>query len=144
MDVCRKYGVVLETMLPFHIGTKMYTGDPDVFFVVAAQRRSSAYFNMQKQFTKWRTWLASHGPIMVALNVDATWDNATATHGLLDMFQPITVRGGHAVCLVGYTKDGRFIVRNSWGTSWGDKGFGYASEAYINAGFFNESYGITV
>ena len=30
------------------------------------------------------------------------------------------------------------------GTTWGDGGFGYASEAYINAGFFNESYGVTL
>jgi C1A family cysteine protease len=48
------------------------------------------------------------------------------------------------VCIVGYTTDKRFIVRNSWGTGWGDKGFGYASEAYIKAGFFNESYGATL
>ena len=81
---------------------------------------------------------------MVGLNVDATWDGAKATHGLLDVFQPGTIRGGHAVALVGYRADGRFIVRNSWGTAWGDNGFGYASEAYITGAFFNESYGVTI
>ncbi len=65
-------------------------------------------------------------------------------HGLLDNFQPDTVRGGHAPCVVGYRADGRFIVRNSWGTGWGDHGFAYASEAYIQAAFFNESYGVTL
>lgn len=30
--------------------------------------------------------------------------------------------GGHAVVIVGYTKDG-FIIRNSWGTKWGDDGY---------------------
>ncbi len=30
--------------------------------------------------------------------------------------------GGHAVAVVGYTKDG-FIVQNSWGSGWGNKGF---------------------
>jgi C1A family cysteine protease len=45
---------------------------------------------------------------------------------------------------VGYTASGRFILRNSWGTTWGDKGFGYASPAYIAAAFFNESYGVDV
>ena len=49
-----------------------------------------------------------------------------------------------AFACVGYTADRRFIIRNSWGTAWGDKGFAYASEAYINAGFFNESYGVTL
>ena len=46
------------------------------------------------------------------------------------------------MALVGYTPD-RFIVRNSWGTPWGDKGFGYASSAYAQAAF-TESYGVAL
>lgn len=40
--------------------------------------------------------------------------------------------GGHAICCVGYD-DARqvFIVRNSWGTSWGDKGYCYFPYAYM-------------
>lgn len=30
--------------------------------------------------------------------------------------------GGHAISIVGWTKEG-FIIRNSWGSSWGDKGY---------------------
>ena len=30
--------------------------------------------------------------------------------------------GGHAVAIVGYTEDG-FIIRNSWGSDWGDSGY---------------------
>jgi hypothetical protein len=32
--------------------------------------------------------------------------------------------GGHAVTVVGYLKD-KFIIRNSWSTEWGDKGYTY-------------------
>lgn len=32
--------------------------------------------------------------------------------------------GGHAVCVAGYLED-RFIIRNSWSTQWGDKGYTY-------------------
>ncbi len=144
MDVCRKWGVVPETLLPFHINTLMHTGSESAFYATAAQRRASGYFNLAKNLNQWRIWLATQGPILVGLSVDATWDNATTSKGLLDTFQPNTVRGGHAVCVVGYTADKRFIIRNSWGTPWGDKGFGYASEAYIQNAFFPESYGITV
>jgi C1A family cysteine protease len=122
----------------------MYTGNPNTFFANAATRKIGSYYNLAKNLATWRQWLATVGPFMAGLSVDATWDNATATKGKLDTFQPNTVRGGHAVCVVGYTTDKRFIIRNSWGTAWGDKGFGYASEAYINAAFFNESYGIAV
>jgi len=144
VDILRKYGAVPESLLPFHISTTMYLGNENTFYATASTYKITAYFNLLKNFNGWRTWLATHGPIMAGLNVDATWDNATATHGKLDTFQPTTVRGGHAICIVGYTTDHRFIVRNSWNTTWGDHGFAYASEAYINAGFYNESYGVTV
>jgi len=144
VDVCRKYGVVTEAMLPFHIATKMYTGSENTFFAAAAQRRVVSYFNLRKDLDQWRMWLAAHGPLLVGLSVDTTWDHATDTHGNLDTFDPSTVRGGHAVTLVGYLPNGRFIIRNSWGTGWGDGGFAYASPQYIAAGFFDESYGVTI
>jgi len=144
MDILRKFGAVPEAMLPFQIATNLYLGRENTFFATMATRRTAAYFNLMKNLADWRTLLATHGPILAGLDVDATWDNATATQGKLDAFQPNTVRGGHAITVVGYTADRRFIIRNSWGTTWGDQGFGYASEAYINAGFFNESYGVTL
>jgi C1A family cysteine protease len=144
IKILKNYGAVPESVLPFHISDTMYVGNENTFYATAATRRVASYFNLGKDLDQWRNWLATHGPIMAALSVDATWDNATATHGKLDTFQPSTVRGGHAVCIVGYTADKRLIVRNSWGTSWGDKGFAYASEAYIEGGFFDESYGVTV
>ena len=144
VDILRKFGAAPEELLPFHITTAMYTGDDDDFFATAATRKIAAYFNLQRNLPNWKAWLAAHGPILVGLSVDATWDNASAANPNLDTFQPNTVRGGHAVALVGYRADGRFIVRNSWGTGWGDKGFAYASPAYINAAFFPESYGMTL
>ena len=143
MDICRKYGTVLEDVLPFNLKTLLFTGNTNEFYAAAAQRRAASYFNMGKNLNQWRTWLSSNGPILAGLNVDDTWNNASRTQGNLDVFQPTTVRGGHAICIVGYTAD-RFIVRNSWGTSWGDGGFAYATDAYIVAAFFNESYGITL
>jgi len=144
-DILRNYGAVPDSLLPFVINTAMYIGEENDFFATAATRKVTSYFNLQRNLPQWKSWLASTGPILVGLKVDATWDNAASTGGKLVTFQPATVRGGHAVCVVGYKADGTFIIRNSWGTTtWGDKGFGYATPAYINAGFFAESYGMTV
>lgn len=142
-DIVRKYGCALEDELPFHLGTLMHTGSANTFFASAATRKAASYFNLDRNLQQWKSWLATQGPILAGLAVDATWDNATATQGKLDVFDPTTVRGGHAVCIVGYTAT-RFIVRNSWGTTWGDKGFGYASPAYVNGAFFAEAYGLTL
>lgn len=144
VDILRNFGAAPEALLPFHIATLMYSGGENSFFATAATRKIASYFNLQRNLLNWRSWLAAHGPVLVGLNVDRTWDDAAATGGKMDAFQPNTVRGGHAVALVGYRADGRFIVRNSWGTSWGDHGFGYPSEAYINAAFYTESYGVTL
>ena len=60
-------------------------------------------------------------------------DNATATGGNIDVFMPNTARGGHAIAIVGYLASGRFIVRNSWGTTWGSEcpyGAGYGTIPY--------------
>lgn len=144
VDVARKHGVALMDDLPFHIQTKMFTGNENTFYANCAQRKVAAYFNLHRNIASWKTWLASNGPILAAFNVDSSWDNAAANGGKIDTFHPDTVRGGHAVCIVGYRSDGRFIVRNSWGTSWGVHGFGYLHPDYIAAAFYDESYGVTL
>jgi hypothetical protein len=137
LDVVRNYGIVTVNELPF-VGP-LYAGDPKDFFAIAATRKLTSYYRLD--VSDWRNWLATTGPIIARLDVDPTWDNATATNGNLDTYTG-PGRGGHAITIVGYTPD-RYIARNSWGTSWGDQGFGYASEAYASAAF-TESYGIRV
>jgi C1A family cysteine protease len=105
----------------------------------------SSYYNLSLQrpsdIDEWKRWLATKGPILTRLDVDRTWYDASDNSGNLDAYRPETARGGHAVALVGYTPD-RFIIRNSWGTGWGDKGFGYASLAYAQDAF-TEAYGVS-
>ena len=143
MDIIRKYGCPLDKELPFNIDTLMYTSDENLLYVSASTRKAANYFNLGKDLNQWKQWLATTGPILAGVVVDQTWVNASRTRGRLDTFNPNGVLGGHAITIVGYTAD-RFIIRNSWGTEWGDKGFAYASHAYIRDAFFGESYGITI
>ena len=56
------------------------------------------------------------------------------------------LQGGHAVMAVGYDDNrecinapaGAFLIRNSWGPSWGDDGYGYLPYAYIKAGLASD------
>lgn len=56
-----------------------------------------------------------------------------------------SLTGGHAVLIAGYddgaewddmgrTRKGAFIVRNSWGRSWGDKGYAFLPYSYVEEG----------
>jgi Papain family cysteine protease len=141
LDIARKYGAVRDSLLPFE-GGGLYSGEVGTFYAIAAQLRINAYFNLGQQPDSWRQWLSANGPILTRLNVDETWSRASETGGNLDKYKPDTVRGGHAVALVGYTPD-RFIVRNSWGTGWGDGGYAYASLDYAEEAF-TEAYGIAI
>jgi hypothetical protein len=145
LDVSRKFGVVRTSVLPFDPGV-LYTNEPETFYAIAAALKIRSYFNLtlgrRTKLEDWRRWLATNGPILTRLDVDRTWQDARETAGKLDEYRPETARGGHAVAIVGYTPD-RFIVRNSWGTGWGDKGFAHASLAYAQDAF-TEAYGVAV
>lgn len=141
LDVARKYGAVCETVLPFEAASLCCDLDASSFYALASQLKISSYFNLGKDFHAWREWLAFKGPILARLEVDDTWQEAARTQGRLAVHQNAS-HGGHAVAIVGYTPE-TFIVRNSWGLTWGDCGFAYASQAYAEAGF-TEAYGVSV
>ena len=141
LDVARKWGAVLDPVLPFKPPT-LYAGATATFYAIATKLKIASYFNLGHDLSDWRAWIAGAGPILVRLNVDSTWMNATATKGKLASYKAATASGGHAVALVGYTPTS-FIVRNSWGTGWGDKGFAYATDAYTRKAF-TEAYGVAL
>lgn len=140
LDVSRKYGAVLDEDLPFD-GGRLFPDDAKVFYTKASRLKIASYTNLGPSLVSWRRWLANNGPILTRLNVDRTWADGQ-TEPRLRVYQAGTSGGGHAVALVGYTPEG-FIVRNSWGTDWGDEGFAYASNAYAAAAF-TEAYGVSL
>jgi C1A family cysteine protease len=70
--------------------------------------------------------LADGFPFVFGFSVyDAFESDAVAKTGILNMpAKTEKMLGGHAVCAVGYDMPSkRFIVRNSWGDAWGQKGY---------------------
>jgi C1A family cysteine protease len=140
LEVARNFGNVADKELPFRSG-KLFMHDYKTFYTMAANLRIAMYHNLGRDLKVWRRWLATEGPILTRLDVDKTWDNVGKT-GKLGKYVSATARGGHAVALVGYTKD-HFVVRNSWGDYWADDGFAYASNEYAKEAF-TEAYGVRI
>lgn len=138
-DIARKYGVALEKDLPFEIRRAMFRGSLDDFYASCATRKIASYFNARKNLDEWRKALAAGTPILTGLTVDGNFEDL-GPRGVLDAVRGTGEEGGHAICVVGYRSDGRFIIRNSWGTGWGDGGHAYVSAAYIRKCFFDEAY----
>lgn len=76
-------------------------------------------------------------PVVLTLKVyPPGWDNTHVTY--TDTTNEKCESGeyscyGHAILLTGYDSDKRiFMFKNSWGESWGDKGYGTMSFDYVN------------
>lgn len=98
----------------------------------AAQRPVGVYYRVDRQsVSDMQAAINEMGALYVSADVHAGWDavNIIATklksHDDLPVipWTPATQPdGGHAFALVGYNEWG-FVVQNSWGKDWGNKGF---------------------
>ncbi len=144
LDIVRHFGVPLESELPWE--GRLVTGDPEAFMASTATRKLVRYFNLgddtvdrRECFDGWRRWLHQRGPLPVLLAMDR---HLGAPGALLEMFDAESIQGSHAAALFGYGPD-FFLLRSSWGKSWGEKGYArmsldYTAEAVI------ESYGVVI
>lgn len=87
----------------------------------------------------------AHGfPIAFGFTVYESFEgNEIAVNGTMSMpdFSKESVVGGHAVTMVGYNNNLRvFIVRNSWGSSWGDNGYFYMPFEYATSNNFARDF----
>lgn len=84
----------------------------------------------------WRHTLAEGYPIAFALNLFESFNSATENRGRISLPKKSEdvreTHAWHAMLCVGYSdKDRMFIVRNSWGSEWGDQGYCYVPYDYV-------------
>ena len=139
LEVARKWGVVRETIFPSADGA-LFQGDLEDFYAAAASLRIASYFNLEQDTRLWRRWIALRGPILAAVWVDTAWDRAGIQRGRVGQARPDEILGGHAVALVGYTEN-EFLVRNTWGSDWGDEGYAHMPDGYVSSAIF-DAYGV--
>jgi C1A family cysteine protease len=120
----KKQGVCSENIWPYNISK--FTRKPDAAcYKDALNHQIEAYQRLEK-VDEMRGCLASGFPFVFGFTVYESFESAAvAKTGTVNMPKKSErVLGGHAVVAVGYndTKK-RFIVRNSWGVNWGQKGY---------------------
>lgn len=122
-----QYGAPLESLWPYN--TSKLTVRPTISAYNDASRRKARAYQRCTNFTAVKTALAQGNPVVIGFTVYDSFETDTvARTGIMPYPNTNTeqILGGHAVCLVGYNDSTqRFIVRNSWGAGWGDRGYFY-------------------
>jgi C1A family cysteine protease len=126
-------GVCPETEWPYHI-TKFAEKPSPSCYKDALKYKAVQYERMVQSVSQLKGCLASGYPFVFGFTVyDSFEGNKVAQTGVVPMPAPKEkVLGGHCVVAVGYDDSKqRFIVRNSWGTTWGIQGYCTMPYAYL-------------
>jgi C1A family cysteine protease len=120
-----KRGVPSETDWPYDI-KKFAEKPPAKAYADALKDKAVQYTRLSQLLSQMKGCLASGYPFVYGFTVYASFESEqVAKTGVVPMPKPSeSVVGGHAVLAVGYDdSEQRFIVRNSWGDSWGMHGY---------------------
>ena len=120
-------GVCPETIWLYDI-TKFAVEPPKEAYEIAQHHKCVQYKRVPQSLIQMKQCLIEGFPIVFGMMVYESFESETvATTGVVPMPQPgETLLGGHAVLCVGFDDNKQhFIVRNSWGENWGDKGYFY-------------------
>ncbi len=137
LRIAAKYGCVLDKDLPMK--GRLSNLSENEFYSRASLLKISSYYNLGRKIEDWKRWLAFRGPILTRLVPDNQFLNP---RGVLQSYVFSGLRGGHAICLAGYTSS-TIIVRNSWGRHWGKRGYVEVSYDYAEQAF-TEAYGAVI
>ena len=136
----RAYGIPLQATMPNTFGTKIEAiEDPPEAIVEEARQNQRIGFHALPG----RDNATRINNLVIALNsgvpvpVGMAWPHwRSIKSGFLSAQKPVT-GAGHAVTIVGYRcpsgrlEDTQFIFKNSWGTNWGQGGYGIVTFDYL-------------
>ncbi|CAF1930612.1 unnamed protein product [Rotaria magnacalcarata] len=106
-------------------------------FTEGAKHRIKDAFQVRVDLNEMKGCLAEGFPFVFGLSLFQSFAQAQTNGGRVPTpnptFEPKSAsHGSHAMLAVGYSDQSQcFIVRNSWGTEWGDNGYCYISYQYL-------------
>ncbi len=152
------FGVPPEEYWPYRIADS--EKEPSAFcYAFARNYQAISYYRLDPPGTKKedllkqiKTNLAAGLPSMFGVTVYSSYDQADKTGKIPYPTQGEKTVGGHAIVAAGYddrmkikntrpgTKEttGALLIRNSWGTGWGDNGCGWLPYEYVLQGLADD------
>lgn len=126
----KQYGVCREDLWAYDI-SKFTVKPGDVCYADALSRTISAY-RAVPDIESAILSIANKTPVVLGMLIFEEFYNLNFDNYQLSMPQDASSGGGHAVCIVGYDLvTETFLIKNSFGTLWGDAGYAVVPFEYI-------------
>lgn len=155
MGAMTLFGVPPEEYWPYNVAN--FDEEPPAFLYSFAQNfQAMTYYRLDpvgvsraELLERIKTNLTVGLPSMFGFTVYSSYTQANTNGGAIPFpRRGERVVGGHAVVAAGYDDErtisnsapggsettGAFLIRNSWGTGWGDGGYGWLPYEYVRAG----------
>lgn len=132
MKAVAQYGACLETVWPYEVAK--FSTEPSVYAKRDALNRQVLCYRRCPSLRDVRACLAGGYPCVGGFAVpERVTSERVSRTGVIPYPSPKeNFIGGHAVLFVGYDDRKKWLVfQNSWGTDWGDKGFGYLPYVFV-------------
>lgn len=128
-----QYGVCPETEWPYYV--EKFADRPSAqCYTDALKNQGLVYSAVQQNVCTMQGVLATGYPFLIGVTVYESFESeqANATGDVPMPTAQEQVLGGHALLVVGYDNATRvFNFRNSWGTTWGNSGYGTLPYEYL-------------
>lgn len=124
---CYYNGASLESLWPYDV--RKFRSKPNSQAIDDGKRRKVTLYERVNDHAGCLDAINNGYPVVIGFDVYSSFTSIQVSRTGM-MPYPDTKKerllGGHAVLLVGYNKQqSRYIVRNSWGPYWGDRGYFY-------------------
>lgn len=131
-EVLSRFGICEETEWPYDI-SKVFITPSLISLREATGHKIHSYYHISEEgndrIAAVLTALRSNHPVVFGTQITQAFEQYTG--GVLSV-PTGDVIGGHAMIIVGWdSKVNAFIVKNSWGSTWGQGGFWYMSPDYL-------------
>lgn len=127
------FGLCSEELCPYSSDFKDHTLEPsESAYIDASTRKVAEVMNVKIEENAIKSAIMEGYPVICSINLHESFNNISHDGFVKHPQEGETSVGWHAMVIVGYNDKNRvFVLRNSWGSDFGDGGYCYLPYSYI-------------